>query len=129
MDALTDQVTLDGCQNVAGSAGFAPVCQRQAVPGSAFLGRPDGWRLPVAPLPVHADRMFSVTETEAASIRRVFEEEGELSAMIELRRHFPGITDNAKARECARTIAGWKPALAASRPVTPLHPGKRRSAG
>ncbi len=27
--------------------------------------------------------MFSVTETEAASIRRVFEEEGELSAMIE----------------------------------------------
>ena len=40
--------------------------------------------------------------------------------MIELRRHFPGITDNAKARECARTIAGWKPALAASRPVMPL---------
>ncbi len=34
--------------------------------------------------------MFSVTETEAAAIRRVFEEEGELSAMIELRRHFPG---------------------------------------
>ncbi len=27
--------------------------------------------------------MFSVTETEAAAIRRVFEEEGELSAMIE----------------------------------------------
>jgi hypothetical protein len=73
--------------------------------------------------------MFSVTEAEAASIRRVFEEEGELSAMIELRRHFPGITDNAKARECARTIVGWKPALAVSRPVTPLHPGKRRSAG
>ena len=22
---------------------------------------------------------------------------------------FPGITDNAQARECARTIAGWKP--------------------
>ena len=43
--------------------------------------------------------MFSVTEAEAAAIRRVFEEEGELSAMIELRRHFPGITDNAKARE------------------------------
>ena len=64
--------------------------------------------------------MFSVTETEAAAIRRVFEEEGELSAMIELRRYFPGITDNAKARECARTIAGWKPALAVSRPVTRL---------
>ena len=73
----------------------------------AVAGSPDrlSWggqnagRLPVAPLPVHADCMFSVTETEAAAIRRVFEEEGELSAMIELRRHFPGITDNAKARE------------------------------
>jgi hypothetical protein len=103
----------------------------------AVAGSPDrlSWscqnagRLPVAPLPVHADRKFSVTETEAAAIRRVFEEEGELSAMIELRRHFPGITDNAKARECARTIAGWKPALAVSRPVTRLQPGKRRSAG
>ena len=56
-----------------------------------------------------------VTEAEAASIRRVFEEEGKLSAMIELRRHFPGITDNAKARECARTIAGGSRRL--QRPV------------
>ncbi len=85
--------------------------------------------MPDAAALLHADRMFSVTEAEAAAIRRVFEEDGELSAMIELRRHFPGITDNAKARECARTIAGWKPALAVSRPVTRLHPGKRRSAG
>ena len=92
-------------------------------------GNRTAWRLPVAPVPVHGGCMFSVTETEAAAIRRVFEEEGELSAMIELRRHFPGITDNAKARECARTIAGWKPALAVSRPVTRLQPGKRRSAG
>ena len=105
--------------------------QLPAVSGSGvgILGALNACRLPVALLPVHADRMFSVTETEAAAIRRVFEEEGELSAMIELRRHFPGITDNAKARECARTIAGWKPALAVSRPVTRLQPGKRRSAG
>ena len=89
----------------------------------------NGRRLPVALVLLHAGRMFSVTETEAAAIRRVFEEEGELSAMIELRRHFPGITDNAKARECARTIAGWKPALAVSRPVTRLQPGTRRWAG
>jgi hypothetical protein len=27
----------------------------------------------------------------------------------ELRRLFPGVTDNAEARECARTIAAWKP--------------------
>jgi hypothetical protein len=31
------------------------------------------------------------------------------SCRLELRRLFPGITDNVLARECARTIAGWKP--------------------
>jgi hypothetical protein len=30
-------------------------------------------------------------------------------AAVELRRLFPGITDNVQARECVRTIAGWKP--------------------
>jgi hypothetical protein len=53
--------------------------------------------------------MFVVTEAEAAAIRAVFEQRGELSAAVELRRRFPGITDNAQARECVRTIAGWKP--------------------
>ena len=53
--------------------------------------------------------MLIVTETDAAAIRAAFEQHGELSAAAELRRLFPGITDNAKARECARTIAGWKP--------------------
>jgi hypothetical protein len=37
------------------------------------------------------------------------EQRGELSAAVELRRLFPGITDTSEARECARTIAGWKP--------------------
>jgi hypothetical protein len=53
--------------------------------------------------------MFVVTEAEAAAIRAVYEQRGEFSAAIELRRRFPGITDNAQARECARTIAGWRP--------------------
>jgi hypothetical protein len=53
--------------------------------------------------------VFCVTEAEAAAIRTVFHEEGELSAALELRRMFPGVTDNAKARSCARQIAGWKP--------------------
>ena len=70
--------------------------------------------------------MFSVTEAEAAAVRRVFEEEGELSAAIEVRRLFPGITDNAKARECARTIAGWRPAPVAPMTVARLHPGGKR---
>ncbi len=63
--------------------------------------------------------MFVVTEDEAEAIRTAFEQRGEPSAAVELRRLFPGITDNAEARECVRTIAGWKPL-----PV--LHPGKRR---
>jgi hypothetical protein len=42
-------------------------------------------------------------------IRRALNEGGELSAVIELRRHFPGIADNAMARICVRTIAGWGP--------------------
>ena len=52
--------------------------------------------------------MFVVTEADAAAIRATYEQEGELSAAIELRRRFPGIIDNAKARECARSIAGWR---------------------
>jgi hypothetical protein len=63
--------------------------------------------------------MFVVTEAEAAAIRAVFEQRGELSAAVELRRRFPGITDNAQARECVRTIAGWKP--------LPLRPVERMS--
>jgi hypothetical protein len=47
--------------------------------------------------------MFVVSEEAAASIRTAYEQEGELSAAIELRRLFPGIADNAEARECART--------------------------
>ena len=59
--------------------------------------------------------MFVVSEAEAAAIRTVFEQRGELSAAIELRRLFPGITDTAQARACARTIASWKPLSAAPR--------------
>ena len=70
--------------------------------------------------------MFVVTEADAAAIRAVFEQEGELSAAIEVRRRFPGITDNAKARAHARTIAGWKPLPTPERPVTRLRPGKPR---
>ena len=53
--------------------------------------------------------MFSVDESTAAAIRKAFEESGELSAVVELRRHFPGLKDNENARVCVRAIAGWKP--------------------
>jgi hypothetical protein len=61
--------------------------------------------------------MFVVTEAEAAAIRAIYEQSGELSAAVELRRLFPGVTDTAQARACARTIAGWKPLPVPLRPV------------
>jgi hypothetical protein len=51
--------------------------------------------------------MFLVNEADAAAIRKIFHEEGELSAAIELRRIFPGISDNIRARDCVRSIASW----------------------
>jgi hypothetical protein len=53
--------------------------------------------------------MFVVTEADTAAIRAVYQQRGEFAAAVELRRRFPGITDNAQARECARSIASWKP--------------------
>jgi hypothetical protein len=71
-----------------------------------------------------APGMFVVTEADAAAIRTVLDREGELSAAVELRRLFPLITGIAEARECGRTIAGWKPPPA--HPVSRRHPGTAR---
>ena len=57
----------------------------------------------------HAPAMFVVTEIDAAAIRAIYQQRGEFAAAIELRQRLPGITDNAQAAECARTIASWKP--------------------
>jgi hypothetical protein len=86
----------------------------------------EGQRIALASRGVHrhAFGMFVITEADAAAIRAVFNQEGELSAAIELRRRFPGVTDNAKARACARSIAGWTPLPAPPRPVTRLRPRK-----
>jgi predicted protein tyrosine phosphatase len=59
--------------------------------------------------------MFVVSDAEAAAIRAVYQQRGEFAAAVELRRLFPGVTDNAQARECARTIAGWRPLRAVKR--------------
>ena len=70
--------------------------------------------------------MFVVTEADAAAIRAAFDRGGELSAAVELRRLFPGITSTTQARECARTIAGWKPQPVPLRRVRLLRPSKGR---
>jgi hypothetical protein len=61
--------------------------------------------------------MFVVSETEAAAIRAIFHRQGEFAAAVELRRLFPGITDAQQARECVRTIAGWRPLPTRLRPA------------
>jgi hypothetical protein len=66
----------------------------------------------------HALGMFVVTEADAAAIRAAFDKGGEFAAAVELRRLFPGIADNVQARECARTIAGWKPLPVPPRPTS-----------
>jgi len=53
--------------------------------------------------------MFVVDEATAAAIRRAWHEDGELAAVVELRRHFPLITDPARARSCVQAIVGWAP--------------------
>jgi hypothetical protein len=54
--------------------------------------------------------MFCISEAQAAVIRTAFEQRGELSAVVELRRLFPGVGNIACARECVRTIADWQEA-------------------
>jgi hypothetical protein len=58
--------------------------------------------LPILGGPPHPAAMFAVDEATAAAIRIAFERGGELSAVAELRRHFPLITDNGDARRCGR---------------------------
>jgi hypothetical protein len=60
--------------------------------------------------------MFCVSEAQAAVVRAAFEQRGELSAVVELRRLFPGLGSNiARARECVRIVAGWQHAGSSNR--------------
>jgi hypothetical protein len=110
-----DRRTTDHVGLVDGSIHLScPFCSAPGGVASGWLARRRA--------PLHSHAMFVVTEADAAAIRAVFDQEGELSAAIEVRRLFPGVIDNAKARAHARTIAGWKPLPV---PVTRLHPHKR----
>jgi hypothetical protein len=53
--------------------------------------------------------MFAVDEATAEAIRRAWHEGCELSAIVEFKRHFPLISDHAKARICVRAILSWAP--------------------
>jgi hypothetical protein len=102
-----------------GLEGFAP---SPKPPSGLTLSWPPNRPGPGTMLPA----MFLVSEADAAAIRTAYEQKGELSAAIEVRRLFPGVTDNARARECARSIAGWTPLPAASAQVIRLRPRGER---
>ena len=53
--------------------------------------------------------MFAVDEAAALAIRQACQDGGELSGVVELRRRFPGIADNARARLCLEVIMSWEP--------------------
>jgi len=65
--------------------------------------------------------MFAVDEATAFAIRQACQDGGELSGVVELRRHFPLITDNARARLCLQMIMSW--ALPAPEPAPQARPG------
>jgi len=52
--------------------------------------------------------MFIADEATAEAVRRVWRESGDLAGVVELRRHFPLITDHARARWCVHAIVGWQ---------------------
>ena len=90
---------------------------------------PAGRVLAQSPLPgaiVRREWRMRVTESlgpQRVAIPKVVGQQERVAA-IEVRRLFPGITDNAKARACARTIAGWVPRPVQLRSVTRLRPRK-----
>jgi len=51
--------------------------------------------------------MFTVDTETADEIRRAWKAGGERSAIIEFRRHFPSVTDHARARLCVHSILSW----------------------
>ena len=53
--------------------------------------------------------MFAVDEATAEAIRRTLSEHGELAAVVEFQRRFPGITDMKRAAEMVGMIAKWLP--------------------
>jgi hypothetical protein len=64
--------------------------------------------------------MLGLSEAQTAAVRTAFDEGGEFSAAIELRRILPHITSNVIARKHARVIAGRELSIPPP-PRSPLH--------
>ena len=70
--------------------------------------------------------MFAVDEEAAHAIRQACQDGGELSGVVELRRRFPGIADNARARLCLEAIMSWGPPTQTHSPEQGPAPRKAR---
>ena len=51
--------------------------------------------------------MFVVDAATTKAIRRIRQEQGELSALVELRRHFPLIADNTRERLSSYAVVSY----------------------
>ena len=54
-------------------------------------------------------RMFALDEADVTAILAAFDRDGEPAAVVELRRRFPGLSENA-GLEATRMIVRWRPA-------------------
>jgi len=52
--------------------------------------------------------MFALDEADTDAILAAFDQDGEPAAAAELRRRFPGLSENA-AQEATRMIVRWRP--------------------
>jgi hypothetical protein len=107
------------CRQDNDPAGEAPELTRLAHDAVSLPDSNAAALLPILGRQPHAGKMFAVDDAAAEAIRIAFKRGGELSAVAELRRHFPLITDNEDARRCVRAIASWNP-------VPPAKPIRRR---
>lgn len=87
---------------MAGKSGASAPADRaefDSFPGipSAGIAKP--------PLQGYAPRMFAITEADTDAILAAFDRDGEAAAAVELRRRFPGLSQNA----AARMIVRWGP--------------------
>src|ERR1700722_3210795 len=67
----------------------------QSLYGSCLVQRHVSVSMAAFPWPrSHATEMFVVSEAEISAIRTAFDQGGEFAAAVQLRRLFPGVTDN-----------------------------------
>ena len=101
--APTNIIIMHTMAGKSGASAPADRAEFDSFPGipSAGIAKP--------PLQGYAPRMFAITEADTDAILAAFDRDGEAAAVVELRRRFPGLSENA-GLEATRMIVRWRPA-------------------